>query len=126
MNKAIKFKNNTYLDSTSIVHNKENLKTILDDLLNKNNLIQYHPGDMDRMKSENHEEVIDVSHNYLFYTDWKDYSLYNTHFAGVLGIYLKGSDFTSTGGVAIIFFYGGAIGVNIRIDSNRWGGWKWF
>lgn len=38
LSKAVKLKNDNYLDSTSIVHNKRKLSTILDKLLGKTTL----------------------------------------------------------------------------------------
>ena len=40
MSKAIRFKNNTYLDTSGIVHNKQNLQSILNNYLGRN-IIEY-------------------------------------------------------------------------------------
>lgn len=125
MSKSIKFKNNTYLDSSSITHNKILLSEILGNIITGNSGIRYTPAQMSSMVSENKETIINVTKTHIFYTDWTDYASYDHRFPGVLGIYIKSSGSTSTGGVAIIFHYAGAIGINIRIDNNRWGGWKW-
>ncbi len=36
LSKAIKFKNNTYLDTSGVVHNKQNLQSILNTYLGRN------------------------------------------------------------------------------------------
>lgn len=125
MSKAIKFKNNTYLDSSGIVHDKVSLKDILNNIVSSGKGIEYTPAQMSSMTNGNTSAVIDISKTHIFYTSWKDYASYDNRFPGTLGIYIKSPGSTSTGGVAIIFFYAGAIGVNVRIDNTRWGGWKW-
>lgn len=125
MSKAIKFKNNTYLDTSGVVHNKVNLKDILNNIVTGGAGNKYTPAQMASMTSGNTASVIDITKTHLFYTDWTDYASYDNRFPGVLGIYVKSPGSTSTGGVAFIFFYAGAIGVNVRIDNTRWGGWKW-
>ena len=125
MSKSIKFKNNQYLDSSSITHSRKSLSSILNNLVTGSNPVAYHPGDLSSMSSGNTSAIIDVSKTYIFNTDWTNYSSYDSRFSGVIGIYIKGFGASSSGGVAIIFFYSGAIGINIRIDNNRWGGWKW-
>ena len=125
MSKSIKFRNNTYLDSKGISHNRSLLSDILNNLINGGSPVLYHPSQLSQMTSENRSTIIDTNKTHLFYSDWLDYASYDNKFSGVLGIYLKGVGTTSAGGVAIIFFYAGNIGINIRIDNNRWGGWKW-
>ena len=125
MSKSIKFRNNTYLDSKGITHNRSLLSDILGNLLNGGSPVVYHPYQLAQMTSENRTAVIDVTKTHLFYSDWQDYASYDNRFCGVLGIYLRGVGTSSTGGVAIIFFYNNAIGINVRIDYNRWGGWRW-
>jgi len=125
MSKAIKFKNNTYLDTSGVVHNKVNLKDILNNIVTGSAGNKYTPAQMASMTSGNTSSVIDITKTHLFYTDWTDYASYDNRFPGALGIYVKSPGSTSTGGVAVIFFYAGAIGVNVRIDNTRWGGWKW-
>lgn len=124
MNKSIKFRNNIYLDTQGITHRNQLLSEILEQFLYGGNQAQYTPSQMSQMTSGNRLSVIDTSKSHLFQTSWQDYSLYDSRFSGVLGIFLKSSP-NSTGGIAIIFFYAGAIGVNVWIDGNRWGGWKW-
>ena len=125
MSKSIKFKNNTYLDSSSIVHNKTALSEILGNIITGSSGTKYTPAQMAAMTSGNTSAVIDISKTHLFYTDWDNYASYDNRFPDTLGIYIKSPGSTSTCGVAIIFFYAGAIGVNVRIDNTRWGGWKW-
>lgn len=124
MAKSIKFRNNIYLDSKGITHRNQLLNDILEQLLYGGYQAQYTPAHMAQMTAENHSSVIDTSKTHLFQTNWKDYSQYDTRFSGVLGIFIKAGT-NSTGGVAIIFFYNGNIGLNVWIDGNRWGGWKW-
>ncbi len=125
MSKSIKFRNNTYLDSKGITHNRRLLSDILNNLINGGSPVLYHPAQLSQMTNGNSTAIIDVTNTHLFYSDWLDYASYDNKLSGVLGIYLKGVGTTSTGGVAIIFFYNGNIGINIRIDNNRWGGWRW-
>ena len=125
MRKSIKFRNNTYLDSKGITHNRRLLSDILNNLINGGSPVLYHPAQLSQMTNGNSTAIIDVTNTHLFYSDWLDYASYDNKLSGVLGIYLKGVGTTSTGGVAIIFFYNGNIGINIRIDNNRWGGWRW-
>lgn len=125
MSKAIKFKNNTYLDTSSIVHNKTNLSEILNNIVTGTTGKKYTPAQLSSMTNGATSEVIDISKTNMFYSDWSNYSSYDNRFAGTLGIYIKNPGGSSTGGVAIIFYYAGAIGINVRIDSTRWGGWKW-
>lgn len=125
MSKAIKFKNGIYLDSSGITHKNEALKDILDNFISGTNSKLYHPRDLNLMTPGKTDKILDLSKSYIFYTDWQDYATYGQEFSGVLGVHLKSSGNTSTGGVVIIFHYAGQIGINIRIDDNRWGGWKW-
>lgn len=125
MSKSIKFRNNVYLDTSSICHMKEQLSLILNNIVSGTNGKLYHPSDLSSMTSGNSSSIIDVTKTNIFHTDWSDYSKYDQRFSGTMGIYIKNPGATSTGGVAIIFFYAGSIGVNVRIDNNRWGGWKW-
>jgi hypothetical protein len=124
MNKSIKFKNNIFVSSNGITHRRQLLSEILENLLYGGYQAQYTPSQLSQMTLDNRSSIIDTSKSHLFQTNWKDYSSYDHRFSGVLGIFLKASS-NSTGGVAIIFFYAGAIGVNVWIDGNRWGGWKW-
>ena len=124
MSKSIKFKNNTFLDSAGVTHRRQILSDILEQLLYGGYQAQYTPSQMAQMTAENHSSIIDTSKTHLFQTNWQDYSHYDTRFAGVLGVFLKAGT-NSTGGIAIIFFYNGNIGINVWIDGNRWGGWKW-
>lgn len=125
MSKSIKFRNGNYIDSSSIAHSRNLLSDILNNLVYGKGSVEYNPAHLTQMTSENRESIIDTSKTYLFHTNWKDYASHDSRFPGVLGIYIKGYGTTSTGGVAIIFYYGGAIGVNVRIDNNRWSGWRW-
>lgn len=125
MSKAIKFKNNTYLDTSSIVHNKTSLSEILNNIVTGTTGKKYIPSQLSSMTNGATSEVIDISKTNIFYSDWTNYSSYDSRFPGTLGIYIKNPGATSTGGVAIIFHYAGAIGINVRIDNTRWGGWKW-
>lgn len=125
MSKSIKFRNDTYLDTSGVSHSKETLSDILNNLISGTNPKGYHPSDMASMTNNNYSKIIDVTKTHLFHTDWLNYSSYDQRFSGVLGMFIKSSGNTSTGGVAIIFFYAGSIGINVWIDNNRWGGWKW-
>lgn len=104
MSKAIKFKNNTYLDTSGVVHNKVNLKDILNNIVTGSAGNKYTPAQMASMTSGNTSSVIDITKTHLFYTDWTDYASYDNRFPGTLGIYVKSPGSTSTGGVAVIFF----------------------
>ncbi len=124
MGKSIKFRNNIFISSEGVTHRRQLLSEILENLLYGGYQAQYTPSQMAQMTAENHSSIINTSKSHLFQTNWQDYSQYDTRFSGVLGIFLKAGT-NSTGGIAIIFFYNGNIGINVWIDGNRWGGWKW-
>lgn len=128
MSKSIKLKNEHYLDSKSIAHNKTLLSNILKNAINSQVEQQsYNPSQVSTMTSDAISAScggIDTSHSYIFNTTWANSATYDVDLCGNLGIFIKLNKLISTSGVAIMFHYTGTILINIWIDGNRWSGWK--